>query len=122
MKGYEIELEDKGQDFTKLRTDEQGIVIAAKFKFIKSKDFDFIRSLIKNWDEFREDSNLLLLNYPQIKEKEFWVLGHFDLRDKYFAHLYKLQNGKYFEEFEPLEDRGDGYINSLGHFLRKRNF
>ena len=42
-----------------------------KFKFIKSKDFDFIRSLIKNWDEFREDS---------------------------------------------------GYINSLGHFLRKRNF
>lgn len=37
-----------------------------KFKFIKSKDFDFIRSLIKNWDEFREDSNLLLLNYPQI--------------------------------------------------------
>lgn len=48
-----------------------------KFKFIKSKDFDFIRSLIKNWDEFREDSNLLLLNYPQIKEKEFWVLGHF---------------------------------------------
>lgn len=65
-----------------------------KFKFIKSKDFDFIRSLIKNWDEFREDSNLLLLNYPQIKEKEFWVLGHFDVRDKYFAHLYKLQNGK----------------------------
>ena len=83
-----------------------------KFKFIKSKDFDFIRSLIKNWDEFREDSNLLLLNYPQIKEKEFWVLGHFDVRDKYFAHLYKLQNGKYFEEFEPLEDRGDGYINN----------
>lgn len=40
-----------------------------KFKFIKSKDFDFIRSLIKNWDEFREDSNLLLLKYPQIKEK-----------------------------------------------------
>ena len=35
---------------------------------------------------------------------------------------YKLQNGKYFEEFEPLEDRGDGYINSLGHFLRKRTF
>lgn len=33
-----------------------------------------------------------------------------------------FQNGKYFEEFEPLEDRGDGYINSLGHFLRKRNF
>ena len=30
MKGYEIELEDKGQDFTKLRTDEQGIVIAAE--------------------------------------------------------------------------------------------
>lgn len=44
-----------------------------KFKFIKSKDFDFIRSLIKNWDEFREDSNLLLLNYPQIKEKR--ILG-----------------------------------------------
>ena len=44
-----------------------------KFKFIKSKDFDFIRSLIKNWDEFREDSNLLLLNYPQIKEKEFFL-------------------------------------------------
>lgn len=55
--------------------------------------FDFIRSLIKNWDEFREDSNLLLLNYPQIKENEFWILGHFDVRDKYFAHLYKLQNG-----------------------------
>ena len=90
--------------------------------FIKSKDFDFIRSLIKNWDEFREDSNFLLLNYPQIKEKEFWVLGHFDVRDKYFAHLYKLQNGKYFEEFEPLEDRGDAYINSLGHFLRNRDF
>lgn len=84
--------------------------------------FDFIRSLVKNWDEFREDSNLLLSNYPQIKENEFWLLGHFDVRDKYFAHLYKLQNGKYFEEFEPLEDRGDGYINSLGHFLRKRNF
>lgn len=30
MKGYEIELEDKGQDFTRLRTDEQGIVIAAE--------------------------------------------------------------------------------------------
>ncbi len=30
MKGYEIELEDKGQDFTRLRTNEQGIVIAAE--------------------------------------------------------------------------------------------
>ena len=65
-----------------------------KFKFIKSKDFDFIRSLVKNWDEFREDSNLLLLKYPQIKEKEFWVLGHFDVRDKYFAIYtsYKMGN------------------------------
>ena len=30
MKGYEIELEDKGQDFTRLKTDEQGIVIAVE--------------------------------------------------------------------------------------------
>lgn len=30
MKGYEIELEDEGQDFTKLKTDEKGIVIASE--------------------------------------------------------------------------------------------
>lgn len=30
MKGYEIELEDKGQDFARLKTDEKGIVIAAE--------------------------------------------------------------------------------------------
>ncbi|MFZ7261191.1 hypothetical protein [Avibacterium avium] len=86
------------------------------------QDLNFIRDLIKHWDEFREDSNLLLKEYPQIKEKEFWLIGHFDIRDKYFSHLYKLQNGKFFEEFEPLEPKNDGYINSLGHFLRKRNF
>lgn len=91
-------------------------------KFINTKKFDFIRSLIKNWDEFREDSNLLLSNYPQIKEKEFWLLGHFDVRDKYFAHLYKLQNGKYFEEFKPLLEVENGSINTLGHFLRNRDF
>lgn len=86
------------------------------------QDFHFIRDLVKHWDEFREDSNLLIEEYPQIKEKEFWLIGHFDIRDKYFSHLYKLQNGKNFEEFEPLELKNDGYINSLGHFLRKRNF
>ncbi|MEE6032981.1 MULTISPECIES: hypothetical protein [Avibacterium] len=30
MKGYQIELEDKGQDFTRLKTDEKGIVIATE--------------------------------------------------------------------------------------------
>ncbi|MFZ7175084.1 hypothetical protein ACLSYX_09745 [[Pasteurella] aerogenes] len=30
MKGYEITLEDKGQDFTRLKTDEKGIVIATE--------------------------------------------------------------------------------------------
>lgn len=30
MKGYEIKPEDKGQDFTILKIDEKGIVIAAK--------------------------------------------------------------------------------------------
>ncbi|MDG6896394.1 hypothetical protein [Volucribacter amazonae] len=30
MKGYEITLEDKGQDFTILKTDEKGIVIAVE--------------------------------------------------------------------------------------------
>ncbi len=86
------------------------------------QDFHFIRDLVKHWDEFREDSNLLIKEYPQIKEKDFWLIGHFDIRDKYFSHLYKLQNGKNFEEFELLELNKDGYINSLGHFLRKRNF
>ncbi len=86
------------------------------------QEFDYIRNLVKHWDEFREDSNLLIKKYPQIKENEFWLIGHFDIRDKYFSHLYKLQNGKNFEEFEPLELTNDGYINSLRHFLRKRNF
>ena len=30
MKGYEITLEDKGQDFTKLKVDEKGIVISTE--------------------------------------------------------------------------------------------
>lgn len=30
MKGYEITLEDKWQDFTKLKVDEKGIVISAE--------------------------------------------------------------------------------------------
>ena len=30
MKGYEITLEDKGQDFTKLITDKDGIVVKAE--------------------------------------------------------------------------------------------
>lgn len=35
------------------------------------QDFHFIRDLVKHWDEFREDSNLLIKEYPQIKEKDF---------------------------------------------------
>ena len=98
------------------------MILLYKEKTINSGDFNFIQSLVKTWDEFREDSNLIVSNYPQIKENEFGLLGHFDVRDKYFAYLYELQNGKEFKEFEPLEVLNNGYRNRLGHFLRNRNF
>lgn len=95
-----------------------------KFGFIHRSELNnFPRGLIKARDEYREDLHILI---DKIRSYEFnyiadnvFLLSHFQYKDEYFDHLYSLYYGKGFFEFSPITKEGDGYRNSLGHYLRR---